>query len=57
VRKKCRLGHFLLRHANYHVYKGEVQANEREADTKNTYHGTAARGIRMQQNENKAKKI
>jgi hypothetical protein len=39
------------------MYIKEVQANEREADTKNTYHGTAGWGIRMQQNENKAKKI
>jgi len=39
------------------MYIKEVQANEREANTKNTYHGTAYWGIRMQQDENKAKKI
>jgi len=39
------------------MYIKEVQANEREADAKNTYRESACWGIRMQQDENKAKKI
>ncbi|MCJ7604095.1 MAG: hypothetical protein MUO63_21675 [Desulfobulbaceae bacterium] len=39
------------------MYIKDVQANERGADTKNTYHGAAAWGIRMQQDENKETKF